>query len=96
MRVFKKGNRNTKSLAYTSLVRPILKYGCACWDPRREGQINALYRVPKKAAQFTNHSAWETLAQHRTIASVCAFFLKHTLGNRLGNLYTTGCEGPTI
>ena len=31
-----KGNNNTKSLAYTSLVCPILKYGEACWDPYRE------------------------------------------------------------
>jgi hypothetical protein len=27
MRILKKGNSNTKSLAYTSLVRPILEYG---------------------------------------------------------------------
>jgi hypothetical protein len=33
----KKGNTNIKSLAYKSLVRPILKYGKACWDPYREG-----------------------------------------------------------
>jgi hypothetical protein len=44
-RILKKGNSNTKSLAYTSLVRPILEYGAACWDPYREGQINALDRV---------------------------------------------------
>ena len=76
MRVLKKGNRNTKSLAYTSLVRPILEYGSACWDPYR-GQINALDRVQKKAAQFTNHtkdSDWETLAQRRKIARLCALF----------------------
>jgi hypothetical protein len=36
-----------KSLAYTSLVRPILEYGAACWDPYRECQINALDRVQK-------------------------------------------------
>jgi hypothetical protein len=42
MRVFKKGNRNTKSLADTSFVCPGLEYGAACWDPCREGQINAL------------------------------------------------------
>jgi len=41
MRIFKKGNSNTKSLAYMSLVRPILEYGAACWDPYREGQITA-------------------------------------------------------
>ena len=75
MRVLKKVNGNTKSLAYTSLVRPILKYGAACWDSCRDGQINALDRVQTKAAQFTRHtkdSEWETLAQRRTIARLCA------------------------
>ena len=111
MSVLKKGNRNTKSLAHTSLVRPILeygaacwdpcregqmnaldrvqkKYGAACWDPCREGQINALDRVQKKSAQFKNHtnfSDWETLAQLRTIARLCALF-KATLGNGFGKL----------
>ena len=33
MRIVKKGNKNTKRLAYTSLVRPIIEYGAACWDP---------------------------------------------------------------
>ena len=76
MHDLKKGNRNTKSLAYTSLVRPVLEYGVACWDPSR-GQINALDRVQKKAAQFSNHtkdSGWETLAQRMTIGSLCALF----------------------
>jgi hypothetical protein len=52
-------------LAYMSLVRPILEYGAACWDPYKEGQISALDRVQKKAAKFahhTNNSNWETLA----------------------------------
>ena len=42
MRSVKKGNKNTKSLAYTSLVRPILEYGEACCDPYRGCQISAL------------------------------------------------------
>ena len=70
MRVLKKGNGNTKNLAYKSSVRPILEYGSACWDPCR-GQINALDRVQKKATQLTNRtkdSDWKTLAQRRTIA----------------------------
>jgi hypothetical protein len=32
MRVLRKGNRDTKSLAYTYLVRFVLEYGSACWD----------------------------------------------------------------
>jgi len=51
--------------------------GLACWDPCREGQINALDREQKKAAQFTSHtkdSEWETLAQRRTIARLCGLF----------------------
>ena len=56
MRILKKGNSNTKSLAYMFLVLPILEYGAACWDPCREGQISALDRVKKKAAKFVfNH-----------------------------------------
>ena len=31
-RVLKKGNNNTKRLAYTALVRPILEYEAVCWD----------------------------------------------------------------
>jgi hypothetical protein len=77
MRALKKGNRNTKSLAYTSLVCPILEYGSACWDICTERQINVLHQVQKKAAQFTNHkedSDWETLAQCRMIAHLYTIF----------------------
>ena len=71
MRIVIKGNKNTKSLAYTSLVRPILEYGAACWDPYRGCQISSLDRVQNKAAKFAHHSGgsdWESLAQRRKIA----------------------------
>ena len=71
MCIVKKGNSNTKSLAHTTLVRPILEYWAACWDPYREEQIHALDRVQKKAAKFahnTNESKWETLSQRRKIS----------------------------
>ena len=42
MRVLKKGDSNTKSLAYVSLARLILEYGASCWDLCKEGQLNAL------------------------------------------------------
>jgi len=38
MRIVKKGIKDTKNLAYKSLVRTILEYGVACWDPCRDCQ----------------------------------------------------------
>jgi len=75
--LLKKGSINTESLAYMSLVRPILEYGAACWDTCREGQITALDRVQKKAAKFAHHKNspnCETLASRRTLSHICAFF----------------------
>jgi len=60
-----------------SLVRPILEYGAACWDPYREGQISVLDRVQKKAAKFALHKNspnWETLASRRKLSRICAVF----------------------
>jgi hypothetical protein len=52
MLILKNGNSYTKSVAYTSIVHPILECGAACWDPYREGKINALDRLQNKAAKF--------------------------------------------
>jgi hypothetical protein len=89
----KKGEKNTKSLAYTSLVRPILEYGAASRDPYRECQISAVDRVQNKAAEFLHHSGgsdWESLAQRRKIARMCAPYKAYagerawkTIGDRL-------------
>jgi hypothetical protein len=81
MRILKKGNNNTKRLAYTALVRPILEYVAVCWDPYREGQVSALKSVQNRAAKFahnTNEAGWETLAQRRRIARICALFKAYT------------------
>jgi hypothetical protein len=80
-RILKKGNKNTKSLAYTPPVRPILEYGAASWDPYTECQVNALDRVQKKAANFAQHTGdlgWEPLVQRRKIARMCALFKAYT------------------
>ncbi|PNF35361.1 hypothetical protein B7P43_G02575 [Cryptotermes secundus] len=97
MRIVKRGNKNTKSLAYTSLVRPILEYGAACWDPYRECQITALDRVQNKAAKFahyTDGSVWESLAQRRMIARMCSLYKAYSgdrawkdIGDRLQASY---------
>jgi len=81
MRILKKGNSNTKSLAYMSLVHPILEYAAACWDPYREGQISAFDRVQKKAAKFshrTNSPNWENLVSRRKLSRICPFFKAYT------------------
>ena len=36
-RTLRRCNRSTKETAYTTLVRPILEYCCAVWDPHQEG-----------------------------------------------------------
>jgi hypothetical protein len=81
MRILGKGNKNKKSLAYTSLVRPILEYEAASWNPYRELQINDTDRVLKKAAKFAHHTnglVWEFLAQRRKTARMCALFKAYT------------------
>jgi hypothetical protein len=93
MRILKKRNSNIKSLAYMPLVRPILQYEAACWDPYREGKIISLDRVQKKAAKFAYHtkiSNWETLASRRKLSPICALFKAYSgkrawkaIGNRL-------------
>jgi hypothetical protein len=70
MQILMKGNSNTKSLAYASLVRPIL-------DPYRVGQINALDKIQKKVAKFVHHKIslnWESLASRRKVSCLCALY----------------------
>ena len=53
-----------KTLAYASLVCPVLEYGAECWDLYREGQVIVSDRVQKQEAKFAtraNESARETL-----------------------------------
>jgi len=64
-----------------------------CWDPYREGHVSALNRVQRRAAKFANNinvSGWQTLAQRRLRARICANFKAYTgrrawkaIGNRI-------------
>ena len=83
MLILKRGNNNTKRLAYTALLRPILEYGAVCWYPYREGQVRALNRVRKIAGKFENNineSGWVTLAERRLVARIRAPFKAYTGG----------------
>ena len=84
-------------LAYKSLVRPILEYGAACWDPYKEGQIKALERVQKKEAKFVHHEGdidWKTLAQRRRTARLCALHKAHN-GERAWKSIRDGLHSPS-
>jgi hypothetical protein len=62
-------------------IAPILEYRAACWEPYRQGQINALDRMQKKAAKFAHHRNelnWKTLTERRKLARLCAFFKAYT------------------
>jgi hypothetical protein len=87
IRILKKENSNTKHLAYTALVRPILEYGAVCWDPYRD-QTGALNWVQRWAAKFANdadQTGWESFAECRMVSRLCAPFKAYT-GRRLGKL----------
>ena len=42
-----------------SLVRPILEYGAACWDPYREGQITVRQGAKESGQIFTSYEQFE-------------------------------------
>jgi len=98
MRILKKGNSNTKSLAYMPLVRPILEYGAACWDSYSEGQISALDRVQKRRPNLHIIRTVRTGKLWRRVESYHAYVLssKRILGNARGSLLVTDYNGHTI
>ena len=79
-RTLNKCPTHIKAVAYTSLVRPILEYASAAWDPHSQNNINTLERIQRQAARFckNNYSrepgsvtkllqelGWETLQARR-------------------------------
>jgi len=51
-KVFNKAPTNVKSTAVFTLVRPILEYGGAVFDPNEKGLIAAIEMVQRRAARF--------------------------------------------
>ena len=88
MRNLKFASRNTKSLAYKTLIRPILEYSSAVWDPYQNYLVNKIEGVQRKAARYVcnQHSRhdsvkcmiqeleWPSLSDRRIIARLSMFF----------------------
>ena len=50
--------RMTKVLSHTTLVRPRLEYSCSVWDPYKQGEIDALEMVNRRAARLVYNKSW--------------------------------------
>ena len=84
-----------KSIAYTTLVRPILEYASASWDPHCLKHIKTLERIQRQAARFCtqNYSRepgtvtqllkdlqWDTLQTRRKIKRLSIIYkMEHNL-----------------
>ena len=63
-RNLKKCSKETKELAYRSMVRPILEYASPAWDPYTQCNINQLERVQRRAARFVHSNFYRTSSYH--------------------------------
>ena len=81
-------SEEVKSLAFRSLVRPILEYSSPVWDPYLAKDIQALEKVQRRAAHWVmsdyswsssvtvmlDHLGWPTLAECRLFARLSTFY----------------------
>ena len=86
---------NTKAVAYTPLVRPILEYASAAWDPHSQNNIKTLERIQRQAARLctNNYSrepgsvtqllqelGWETLQTRRKSKRITTLYkMEHNI-----------------
>ena len=52
---------SAKSLAYQSIICPIMEYGCQVWNPYQCGNIAMLERVQRQAARCSCGSQWNPI-----------------------------------
>ena len=81
-------DRNTKEVAYKALVRPLLEYCQAVWDPHQSNTISDIERLQRRTARFVlndynrqssvtamlDRLEWEPLWLRRAKARLCTFY----------------------
>ena len=50
--------RSAKSLAYKSIICPIMEYGCQVWNLHKRTNIDLLEKVQRRAARWSCGSQW--------------------------------------
>jgi len=80
---------HVKADCYKTLVRPILEYGSAVWDPHHQVDIDNLEQIQKRAARFTTGNytqetgntkinmqklKWKPLEERRAIIKLNLFY----------------------
>ena len=92
MRNLKFASRETKSIAYLTLIRPILEYACSVWDPHQKCLIDKIESVQRKAARLVcnrhdrdvsvtyllNELGWSRLQDRRTISRLIIMYKIYT------------------
>lgn len=101
-RNFRYATVDAKLLAYKTLVRPLLEYGCVIWDPYQTNQIQRLEKIQKSAAryilnrfrrtesisQMMSELGLETLENRRKVARLkYIFMLQHNYFNTDPDVY---------
>ena len=98
--------KEAKQLAYVSLVRPLLEYGAAAWDPHTQKDIKILEGVQKRAARFVfrdyrqttsasglvNDLGWLPLSDRRRNARLIQF---HKAVHNLSLISVSGLQQPS-
>ena len=98
-------NVATKSTAYISLVRPILEYAAASWDPYTKQNINSIEAVQKRAARFAKNNyksttsvtqlkdelGWDPLEKRRQNIRLIQFYKSY---NNLSPVTLEGLKRP--
>jgi len=87
-RNLRSASEHTKTVAYQTLVRPLVEYASVVWDPHYVTQIKKLEMVQRSAARFVcnryhNTSSvtsmleylnWQSLERRRQIARLCFMY----------------------